>query len=99
MFAKFQMFLCNPSCTRDTCNTNSQKNLGVDVGKFKLNQAEGGGGAEMPSPFQIATSWTKVDELQRLVELADFLESKAAEARAAAAQLLVLRSRTEGLLD
>lgn len=40
-----------------------------------------------------------VDEVQRLSDLADFLQAKADEARLAAAQLLVLRSKAEGLLD
>ena len=41
----------------------------------------------------------QVDEVQRLAELAVFLQAKADEARAAANQLMVLRSKAEGLLD
>lgn len=41
----------------------------------------------------------QVDEVQRLAELAAFLQVKADEARAAANQLMVLRSKAEGLLD
>jgi hypothetical protein len=40
-----------------------------------------------------------IDEIQSLIDVADYLQRKADEARAAAAQLIVLRSVEEGLLD
>ena len=40
-----------------------------------------------------------VDEIQRLIDVADYLKKKADETRAAAAQLMLLRSVEEGLLD
>lgn len=40
-----------------------------------------------------------VDEIQRLIDVADYLQKKADETRAAAAQLMLLRSVEEGLLD
>lgn len=42
---------------------------------------------------------TPVDEIQRLIDVANYLQTKADEARAAAEQLMLLRSRQEGLLS